>query len=59
MKKGGMQMIFELMSRGNLARLADDMLIAGIPEAPSSRGIALLPYNRYILGTVTLKKYER
>ncbi len=52
-------MIFELMSKGNLARLPDDMQIAGIPEAPSPRVIALLPYNRFILGTVSMKSYEK
>ncbi|MDI9370490.1 MAG: hypothetical protein GX181_07980 [Synergistaceae bacterium] len=52
-------MIFELMSKGNLARLPDDMHVAGVPEAHSPRVLLLLPYNRFILGTATLKAYEK
>ena len=52
-------MIFELMSRGNIARLPDDMTIAGLPDSPSPKVLLLLPYNRYLLGTVQIKQYER
>ena len=52
-------MIFELMSRGSIVRLPDDMTIAGLPASPSPKVLLLLPYNRYLLGTVQLKHYER
>lgn len=52
-------MIFELMSRGDLARLPDDMLLPGLTNVPAPRVILLLPYNRYILGTVDMRAYER
>ncbi len=51
-------MIFELMSKGNLAQLPDDMHVAGVPDVSSPRVLLLLPYNRFILGTVSLKTYE-
>jgi hypothetical protein len=53
-----MYMIFELMSKGNLAQLPDKMRVVGLSEMPSPRVLLLLPYNRYLLGTVSLKTYE-
>ena len=52
-------MIFELMSRGAIARLPDDMAISGLPDCPSPKVLLLLPYNRYLAGTVHMKRYER
>jgi len=31
-------MIFELMSRGNIARLPDGMTVDGLPDGPFQRG---------------------
>lgn len=52
-------MIFELMSKGNIARLPDGMTVDGLPDIPSPRVLLLLPYNRYLVGSVSLKNYER
>jgi len=52
-------MIFELMSKGNLAQLPDEMHVDGLPDVSFPRVLLLLPYNRYLLGTVSLKAYER
>ena len=52
-------MIFELMSRGSIARLPDDMTIEGLPDGSSPEVLLLLPYNRYLAGTVQMKQYER
>lgn len=52
-------MIYELMSKGTLAKLPDDMAVHGMPPRPSQNVLLLLPFNRYLLGDVALKKYER
>ena len=54
-----MVMIFEFMSRGNIARLPDGMTVDGLPEGPFPRVLLLLPYNRYLVGSATMKHYER
>lgn len=52
-------MILELMSRGNMARLPDTMPLDGMPEIPVPGVLLLLPYNRYLLGSLTAKNYEK
>ncbi len=52
-------MIFELMSNGTMARLPDEMPVAGLPEIPFPNVFLLLPYNRCIAGTAQLKTDER
>ena len=52
-------MIFELMSNGTMARLPDEMPVAGLPELPFPKVFLLLPYNRYIAGTAHMKSTER
>lgn len=52
-------MIYELMSKGTLAKLPDDMAIHGVPSCPSRKVLLLLPFNRYLQGGVALRNYER
>ena len=52
-------MIFELMSNGTMARLPDEMPVAGLPELPLPKVFLLLPYNRYIAGTSHMNTTER
>jgi hypothetical protein len=54
-----MVMIFELMSKGSMARLPEDMAVHGLPEMPSPRILLLLPYSRYLSGFASMKNYER
>jgi len=54
-----MVMIFELMSKGNMAMLPEDMAVHGLPEMPSPRILLLLPYSRYLAGFASMKNYER
>lgn len=52
-------MIFELMSRGDIARLPGEMAVDGLDLDASHKVILLLPYNRYLLGAAVMKNYER
>lgn len=52
-------MIFELMSRGDMARLPEKMPVDGLDLDGSHKVILLLPYNRYLLGTAVMKNYDR
>jgi hypothetical protein len=51
--------VFELMSKGNVARLPDDMEIDGLPKDMPSLVILLMPYNRALVGTEVFGFHEK
>jgi len=51
--------VFELMSKGNVARLPDDMEIDGLPKDMPSLVILLMPYNRALVGTEVFVFHEK